>query len=138
MDIKTAGATFRLGPVVELDGGTGIAVGVDSVGVSASGQVEIYEWSGGLATLCQYFDRLAADWSGWHGARDWRDDSGTVTLRAIHNRMNEVLLSVALNPATSDERDGAWVVTVHLGVEPGALKGIASDLRALLEGHVAR
>jgi hypothetical protein len=101
--------------------------------LAASGWIEFEAWSGGIARLPTFFEDLAANWRGWNGSKDWRDDGGTIAFSATHNGIGLVVLHVSIRKFPG-ERSGGWQVAAEVTIEPGALGGIADRLRLLIEG----
>jgi hypothetical protein len=90
--------------------------------------------------IVRFFDALAVDWRGWHGERGYQSEDIELDIACLHDGIGEVRIHVQLGsgpffgePARPDWTAGAW-----LTVEPGALRGYASALRALTSGSGAR
>jgi hypothetical protein len=122
-------------PEVTDNGYARVPISISSRELMASGTIELEDWSGGLSRLPQFFDELAASWRGWPGAKEWRDDGGTVSLTATHDGVGQVGLHAALSALPYDP-PGSWRASIEVPVEPGNLQAIADDLRRLVSGDI--
>jgi hypothetical protein len=95
---------------------------VRHAGLHATARVGSY-LSGGLG---DFFSGLAADWTGWAGAREWGSLEGELTLRAESDRTGHVYLRVRLRRGAPAE----WEVEVALVLEAGQLGRLAAGARA--------
>jgi hypothetical protein len=103
-------ATMTLGrPSTLADGSaTSVPIRLSAGTVSATTMIELEEWSGGATTLIAYFDDLAEGWRGWEGSKDWDDDGPSIALRATHDGMGLVSLSVSAVTYSGLGVPGSW------------------------------
>ncbi len=105
--------------------------------IDAAAFMEFEPWSGGIARLTAYFVDLAAHWSGWEGAKDLMDDSGTVAISATHDGKGMVVLKTSVRNY-AHEGAGVWLATAFVPVEPGALSRIADEVARLASSDIRR
>jgi hypothetical protein len=126
-------ATLTIGaPAVDADGTYTFPVRLSARALTAEGEIEVEPWSGGPARLIAFLEDLAANWRGWDGEKEWRDDGGEVELVATHDRVGRVTIQAIL---VSDlwQSDGHWRTEVSLPIEPGTLDSLAAAVRRLTE-----
>ncbi len=132
-------ATLALGtPTALADGSaTSIPLRLSAGTVHATTTIEIEAWSGGVGSLIAFFDDLAAAWRGWHGSKDWDDDGPSIALRAVHDGIGLVSLSVSAVTYSGWEAPGSWEFRMTVPIEPGSLGTLAQQIRWLLEQPTA-
>ena len=128
-----------LEPVVMTDGSryTRVPILLQSPGLTAESAIELEGWGGWTTGLVTFFDAMAAEWRGWDGVREWRDDGGSQTDRimATHDGLGTVELRISTSPKLGwTDGEGNWTIEVVVPVDPGALEAAASGLRRLLGG----
>ena len=87
--------------------------------------------------LAAYFEDMARGWRGWTGNKVWNDDETQVKLSATHDGKGAVNLEVVLQDM-GYQGPGHWRARTVVPIEPGALDGIAHELRALLSSDLER
>jgi hypothetical protein len=131
----TEGRITFSAPVVDTDGSGDVRlpVLVEQRGLSVASTIELESWGGGAPALVAFFDEMAAGWRGWHGRREWRDDGGSVSMRASHDGIGTIALMVSVMPFQwSEEQPGSWRLEAVVALDPGSLDVAARDLRTLL------
>jgi Family of unknown function (DUF6228) len=123
------GALFVGRPSRESDGGARIPIRIRGREIAAAGAIELEPWSGGIGRLPEYFDDLASNWRGWHGSKEWRDDSGAVEMTATHDRKAIVTLRVTMRDYAGSPN---WQVEFDIHLEPGSLQSVADRVRSLV------
>ncbi len=98
-------------------------------GLFASRTVQ-QDYASGFADLADYFERLAQDWKGWRGSREWRSLEGELQISAVHD--GHIRLELELRgPFPQD-----WLVRCEIALEPGEqLSAAATDLRAFANSY---
>jgi Family of unknown function (DUF6228) len=73
------------------------------------------------------FSALAVDWRGWEGEHAWGSLDGEVDLRATHDKLGTVTLTVRLRSHvyTASVRDFLWTTTALLFLDAGGLDALA-------------
>ena len=102
-------------------------------GLAASAVVsELYD-NTGFPALVRYFERLAADYRGWDGNREWAGSEGNLRLSASHDRLSRITLVVALDKYAGGDPEDDWRVVTPMLLEPGtALDRAAASLKRFL------
>jgi hypothetical protein len=101
-------------------------------GMSAKTSVTL---AGEETDLGTFFQRLADDWRGWEGAREWRSLEGEMAIDARHDGRGHVAIGVTLRRARESYADDAWSARVVFTVDAGEeMTRLASDVRDLLGG----
>lgn len=98
-----------------------LAAEIRSAGLDATAKVSTYLANGFAA----YFLRLATDWRGWSGQREWASLEGDLALTAECDRAGHVYLHVHLH----DGAPARWEVGAELVLEAGQLERLASEAR---------
>jgi Family of unknown function (DUF6228) len=76
-----------------------------------------------------FFERLAADWRGWAGARVWENMEGGLFLTCTHNGKGTVVVHVELRHLSGSD----WTAKANVFVDAGEeLSTVTRDLRRLL------
>ena len=114
------------------EGDAAIPLRVRAGGMSFAGEARIDPYSGGYRAFTDYFRDLAEHWRGWSGSKEWADDGGTVRLSATHDGIGRVTLAVELRSEPFGGL-GSWRATTEVGIEPGALAWIPSELAELAD-----
>jgi hypothetical protein len=78
----------------------------------------------GERTLSTLFRRMADDWTGWDGARDWSSVEGTLELSATHDGLGHVSLRVRLGSGLYGED---WRVEGVIWLDAGGLSQLARE-----------
>jgi hypothetical protein len=86
-------------------------------GLSAQARV-VNSYANGFQDLATFFQRLADDWRGWHGVRDWESIEGGLSLEARHEH-GHVQLRVQLRRIKTDPGNQGWTTTGDLTIDPG-------------------
>jgi hypothetical protein len=85
--------------------------------------------------LGTFFQRLADDWRGWGGARQWRSLEGQMEIDARHDGRGHVTLGVTLRRARQAYADDAWSARAVFMVDAGEeMARVASDIHDLFGG----
>ena len=95
----------------------------------AGGAIELEGRGGWPAAFLDFLDDLAADWRGWEGTKDWTDDSDAVSVRAKHNHMSQLLVTVSLRPFCGNRDRGTWELEVDVPQEAGRMSDVARAAR---------
>ena len=90
-------------------------------GLQAS--LRIYGW--GSESLVTSLEEMARDWRGWEGEKDWQSVEGDLALRATHDRLGQVCVTVALRSYDAP----VWRAEGDLAVDPGSLDQLAAGAR---------
>ena len=102
-----------------------LTVQVEEGGLHATARVGLLD--GVEPPLSDLFDDMAANWRGWHDAKEWAAYEGGLRLSCTHDGLGHVAVSIELvAPA-----DG-WVIHAVIPVEAGQLDQIASQVRQLV------
>lgn len=75
----------------------------------------------------EFFERIAAEWSGWKGAKEWGAIEGEYNLSATCDSLGHITLEVEIN------RNGyplCWPGILSLIIEAGQLEKLARDAKA--------
>jgi hypothetical protein len=75
--------------------------------------------------LGDFFSRLAADWRGWTGLREWSSLENDLTLSAENQRGGGIVLRVRLHHGAPPY----WELDFGLGLESGQLDRLAAEAR---------
>jgi hypothetical protein len=82
-----------------------------------------------------FFRRLADDFRGWEGAREWRSLEREMKIDARHDGRGYVTIGVTLKRARQAYADDAWSARTVFTVEAGEeMVRLASDVHDLLGG----
>jgi Family of unknown function (DUF6228) len=135
---RPGGTTMSLGrPDIAEDGsGMQIPIRLSAAGLTADATIELEEWSG-VRSFPAYFAELARAWRGWTGTKDWGDDAVQVSIRAVHDGVGLVKLTVSAGPTNGASFDNGWEARVILAVEPGELASLAAQIESLVLGETA-
>ncbi len=101
-------------------------VDVELPGLSATAKIDPFA-ADGDRTLALLFRRLADDWKGWDGVRDWSSIEGTLDLRATHDGLGHVPMRVRIRSSLYED---AWNVEGTVWLEAGGLSKLARDAAA--------
>lgn len=75
--------------------------------------------------LGEYFESMAADWTGWTGTKDWSSLEGEFTLSAKSDNTGHITLSYFLRPPYTGFH---WELKGALELEAGQLSAIAQEV----------
>jgi hypothetical protein len=98
----------------------------------ASVRGELQSWSGAGASLVHFMDALARDWRGWAGQREWREDSGSLSILVDHDGKGTVRFLVSLESFGETSITESWTATAGFEVELGRLEDLADAIRAFV------
>jgi hypothetical protein len=131
-----------LEPVVMTDGSgyTRVPILLHAPGLSAESAIELEGWGGWTTGLVAFFEAMAAEWRGWDGVKEWRDDGDyrTDRIAATNDGLGTVELRISTSPRLGwTDNEGKWTLELVVPVDPGALEAAASGLRRLLGGPAA-
>ena len=94
----------------------------------------VQHYATGFIDLADFFDRLARDWRGWDGAREWESLEGDLKIEAKHI-YGHVRLRVTVRRFLADWGNDGWSATGDLTIDPGEqMAQIATNARILAEG----
>jgi hypothetical protein len=103
------------------DGSEYFIVTIKAHNLTASAQV--YSWNPFDRGLTNFFDDIAADWTGWRGEKKWNSLEGELIFVCTADSLGHIEIEVTLYDV--------WTVKHVLHVDSGQLKGIALDVRKL-------
>lgn len=115
-------------PTIDEFGSAFVPIRLSAGGLTASGRIELEEWSGGIGRLAAYFSDLALHWQGWTGTKDLRDDGPEVSLSAAHDGVGRVTLTVSISNPLYAEAWTSWSVVLAIAIEPGELGRISTQI----------
>jgi hypothetical protein len=85
--------------------------------------------SGGFG---DFFDFMAANWTGWAEVKEWRSLEGELVLRARSDRTGHVYLHVRLRCGAPAK----WTAEMDLVLEAGQLEQLANRARQFEESSI--
>jgi hypothetical protein len=94
---------------------------------------QVYEgYDEGFSSLARYFGKLATNWRGWTGSRDYESIEGDLRIQATHD--GHVNLRVLLWESTVPT---GWRVEAHVRLDAGeALNAAAGDIAGLVRARL--
>lgn len=102
-------------------------------GLSASREVTAH-YATGFRDLADFFQRLATDWRGWAGVREWRSLEGELAIEARH-AYGHTRLRITVRRDGPGWGNEGWSATVDLTIDPGEqMRQIADGLASLALG----
>jgi Family of unknown function (DUF6228) len=124
LDVRSSrdGGTLRL----EWESSEWWRVTLDLPGLTAAARVDSSAYDG-ERTLGRLFRRMADDWRGWDGEREWASIEGLFELTATHDGLGHVSLRVRLRSGLYDE---GWNVGGVIGLDAGGLSNLAREAAA--------
>ncbi len=95
---------------------------------------EVHAIVGGQTTdlPTRFFEGLAEDWRGWHGAREWASYERDLQFSATADRRGHVFLLVNLAAGASSDQ---WKAQASLILEAGQLEDYSRTFRAFLRAE---
>jgi Family of unknown function (DUF6228) len=95
-------------------------------GLMATARVDSFAFDG-ERMLGLFFRRIADDWRGWDGERDWASIEGLFDLTATHDGRGHIALRVRLRSGLYDED---WNVGGVIWLDAGGLSDLAREAAA--------
>lgn len=74
-----------------------------------------------------FFGRVATEWQGWSGEKEWSSMEGEFSLEASADSTGHIKLNINLQPSLYSP---CWSAAVTLIIEAGQLEGIAREFKS--------